>query len=145
MALMSSAATTEESTPPDSASSTFLSPHLRPDGGNLFVDERLRQFGRSDAGHIVRSFVHIHGYRSFAFFPRRVRRPSCTCIQYRRKQRAGQAILPKLQTAFCRPRHRMQARRPPLSCKRTREGGVRGGSFELDTARSFLSRFVYRI
>ena len=44
---------------------------LRPDGGNLFVDERLRQFGRSDADHIVRSFVHIHGYRSFAFFPRR--------------------------------------------------------------------------
>ena len=52
MALMSSAATTEESTPPDA--------HLLANGGNLFVDERLCQLGGGDALHVVGANVLVH-------------------------------------------------------------------------------------
>ena len=64
MALISSAATTEESTPPERASSTFLSPQqyllvadLRADGLDLLVDEGLRKLGGGDALHVVRALV----------------------------------------------------------------------------------------
>ena len=66
MALISSAATTDESTPPDRARSTRLVADLRADGLDLLVDERLRQLGGGDANHVVGTLVGIHGASSFS-------------------------------------------------------------------------------
>ena len=65
MALISSAATTELSTPPESAKGQLLVADHLFGLGDLLVDEGLSELGGGDAYHVVRALVGIHA--SFPF------------------------------------------------------------------------------